>query len=129
MFRDGETEHIDFRHENAYYIAAVAPIVISCLLALSLVFGATPKGAVAPYHHAEQPADPETPTEREESTARSQVSRAASKRTNKGQSSNLRPMAMSPAAVTQGGRRRILPPAYPLNSQQSLHQLLNVLRI
>jgi len=58
----------------------VGRILTNCLVVLSLIFGVWPAGGVVLRELSERSTEPETPVEREETVARSAVSREASKR-------------------------------------------------
>jgi len=107
----------------------VAQILINWLLAFSLVLGVSPISAVALHEQSERSAEPETPLEREEATARSGASRAAPKRADKSSLADLSRILILISAAPKSGRSQSMPFAIAPRSQQNLHQLLGVFRI
>jgi hypothetical protein len=108
---------------------AVARILINYLLAFSLVLGVSPISAVALYEQSERSAEPETPLEREEATARPGASRAAPKRAGKPTLADLPRILIPISAAPKSVRSQSMPFAIPPRSQQNLHQVLGVFRI
>jgi len=107
----------------------VARILINFLLAFSLILGVSPISAVALHEQSERSAESEPPLEREEATARSGASRAASKRGGKPTLADLPRIFILIAAAPKSVRSRSMPFAIAPRSQQNLHQLLGVFRI
>ena len=103
-------------------------ILINCLVVVSLFLGFAPLSVVVLQELSERSTDPETPTEREETAARSSGLRLAYKRSGKYGSADL-PGRMIVVAASHSVSSQTPPLAVYTISPPHLHPLSGVLRI